>query len=96
MYVLNRSLLRSMLTIVKPSLELCTIPGGQCLCLCILRFLFGSCVVAVKAYLNNTWWSVWFVCGCYQSLFEPYLVVGVGAWFINSCRLSIDCFHAQC
>ena len=39
--------------------------------------------------------SVWFVCGYCQGLFEQYPVVGVGAWFVDSCKLSIDRFCAQ-
>ena len=38
--------------------------------------------------------SVWFMCGCYQGLFEQYPVVSVSAWFVDLCKLSIDCFCA--
>ena len=83
-----------MLTMMKSLSERYTIPSGRHLCLYILRFLFGLCVAAVKAYSNDTRCFVWFVYGYYQELFEQYPVDGIGTWFVDVCKLSIDCFCA--
>ena len=104
-----------MLTMVKPSSELYTIPDGRRLCLCVLQFLFDLCMAVVKAYLNNTRWLA-LVLGllihvsyqlivfalnadngeAFKALCIRYPMVGIGAWFVNSCKFSIDRFCAQC
>ena len=48
-------------------------------------------IVLVRATI-----SVWFVCDYFQGSLVQYPVAGVCAWFVDSCKSSINRFRAQC